>query len=47
MIQDKVIGEPLSKKLIADLSPISELFNLAYAQHEITDEYLNETIEFF
>ena len=34
-------------KLIADLSPISELFNVAYAQHEITDEYLNETFDFF
>ena len=33
--------------LIADLSPISELMNLAYGQHEITDEYLDETFAFF
>ena len=33
--------------LIADLSPISELFNVAYGLHEITDEFIDETIAFF
>ena len=33
--------------LVADLSPLSELFNVAYGQHEITDEYLDEVFEFF
>ena len=28
--------------LIADISPVNELMNLAYANHEITDEYLTE-----
>jgi hypothetical protein len=33
--------------LISDLSPLSELMNVAYGQHEITDEYLNEIFIFF
>lgn len=28
--------------LVADASPISEVLNLAWAAHEITDEYLKE-----
>ena len=28
--------------LVADASPISEVLNMAWAGHEITDEYLKE-----
>jgi len=31
--------------LVADASPISELMNLAWNMHEITDQYLPETFE--
>lgn len=30
-----------------DLSPISELMNLAWCQHEITDDYLDEVLFLF
>jgi len=33
--------------LKADESPVSELLNLAWGEHEITDEYLHETMQFF
>ena len=37
---------PLYDNLIADQSGISELLNLAWAMHEITDEQLIQTFEF-
>ena len=37
---------PLYDNLIADQSGISELLNLAWAMHEITDEQLVQTFEF-
>jgi hypothetical protein len=33
--------------LQADLSPISEVLNVAYAMHELTSEYMTETLAFF
>eukprot|EP01036_Dinobryon_divergens_P028192 gene28192-37095_t len=38
---------PAVDSLEPDLSPISELLNLARAQHEITDDYLHEVFEWF
>mmetsp|Transcript_6967 Transcript_6967/g.7083 ORF Transcript_6967/g.7083 Transcript_6967/m.7083 type:complete len:187 (-) Transcript_6967:246-806(-) len=38
---------PSKDSLIADESALSELMNLAYAGHEVTDEYLDETFDFF
>jgi hypothetical protein len=33
---------PAKDTLVADASPVSELLNLAWALHEITDEYIDE-----
>lgn len=33
--------------LIADQSPIAELMNVAFAQHEFTDEFIQHTLDFF
>ena len=38
---------PATDSLVADESAISELLNLAFAQHEITDDFLSETFDFF
>lgn len=36
-----------AQSLVADESPISELINVAWAQHEITDESIEEVLDFF
>jgi hypothetical protein len=33
--------------LVADQSPLSEIMNMAYAQHEFTDEFIQHTLDFF
>lgn len=38
---------PLRDSLQADQSPISELMSVAWASHEITDEYIDDVINFF
>ena len=38
---------PVKDSLVADQSPISELMNVAWASHEITDEYIDDVITFF
>lgn len=38
---------PTKDSLEADKSPISELMNVAWAYHEITDEFIEDTINFF
>lgn len=38
---------PALDTLKADESPVSELLNLAWGEHEITDEYLDETMQWF
>ena len=38
---------PLKDSLEADQSPISELMNVAWAYHEITDEHIDDVISFF
>ena len=38
---------PSIDSLKADESGVSELLNLAWGEHEITDEYLPETLKWF
>ena len=38
---------PSRDSLLADQSAVSELLNLAYAMHEVTDDYLKEVFAFF
>ena len=38
---------PSTDSLRADESGVSELLNLAWGEHEITDEYLSETMKWF
>ncbi|KAA8496894.1 hypothetical protein FVE85_0623 [Porphyridium purpureum] len=40
-------AKELNDSLIADLSPISELLNIAYSEHEITAEFDREIFDFF
>lgn len=37
----------LGDSLVADVSAISEEMNVAYAMHEITADFMTETINFF
>jgi len=37
----------MSDSLVADVSPISEVMNVAFAQHEMSSEFVDEMIDFF
>ena len=46
----KAIPEAITQEkdsLVADESPLCEVLNVAYGQHEITDEFLDQTMNFF
>ena len=46
----KAIPEAIKQEgdsLVADQSALCELMNVAYGQHEFTDEYLTQTLDFF
>jgi len=43
LIQQKLNGD----NLVADASPISEVLNVAYSQHEIMSDYMPQILSFF